>query len=64
MKTLTQKDTFTPVFTEALFIIAKVERQPKFLLLSSKQKETLLFVTTWMDVEGIMLSEIRKTNSI
>ena len=24
MKTLTQKDTFTPVFTEALFIIAKV----------------------------------------
>ena len=31
-----------------------------------KKKEILLFVTTWMDLVGIMLSEIsqRKTNTV
>ena len=29
MKTLIQKDTCTPVFTEALFTIAKMWKQPK-----------------------------------
>ena len=37
------------------------------ILLSHKKKNEILpFVTTWMDLEGIMLSEIRqrKTNII
>ena len=36
------------------------------VLLSHKKKDILLFATTWMDLEGIMLSEIsqRKTNTI
>ena len=29
MKTLTQKDTCTPIFTEALFTMAKIWKQPK-----------------------------------
>ena len=28
-KTLTQRDIYTPVFTEALFTIAKIGKQPK-----------------------------------
>ena len=27
-----------------------------------KKKESLSFAATWMDLEGIMLSEIRQTN--
>jgi len=36
------------------------------ILLSHKKNEILPFGTTWMDLEGIMLSEIsqRKTNTI
>ena len=32
----------------------------------TKRKETLLFTATWMDLEGIMLSEIdqRRTNTV
>ena len=30
-------------------------------LLSHKKSETLPFVTTWMDLEGIMLSDISHT---
>ena len=35
------------------------------ILLSHKKNEILPFATTWMDLEGIMLSEIsqRKTNN-
>ena len=29
MKTLTQKDIYTPMFTEALFTLAKIWKQPK-----------------------------------
>ena len=31
------------------------------ILLSHEKNETFLFVTTWMDLEGIMLSDISKT---
>ena len=31
------------------------------ILLSHKKDEILSFVTTWMDLEGIMLSEISQT---
>ena len=36
------------------------------ILLSHKKNENLPFATTWMDLEGIMLSEIsqRKPNSV
>ena len=35
-------------------------------MLAIKKNEILLFVTTWMELEGIMLSEIsqRKTNTV
>ena len=35
-------------------------------ILFSHEKEILLFITTWMDLKGIMLSEIsqRKINSV
>ena len=57
----------------ALFIIAKIWKQPQCplmdewiklyneILLSHKKEETLPFVTTWIDLEGIMLSEISQT---
>ena len=32
----------------------------KGILFSHKKKEILPFATTWMDLEGIMLSEIRQ----
>ena len=63
------------MFTAALYIIAKVWKQPKCPSMNewikkmshthtqeyrsaTKKKETLLFMTTWMDLEDIMLSEI------
>ena len=63
------KGTRTPVFIAALFIIAKTSKQPTGLrrcdifiyngiLLSHKKNEILPVVTTWMDLEGILLSEV------
>ena len=66
------------MFTEALFIINKIWKQPVFIdglmdknivvsvfvmkyLLFSQENEILLFVTTWMKLEGIFLSEISQT---
>ena len=75
-KTLIRKDLFTPVFTAALFTTAKTWKQPRCpsidewikkiyiyskILLSHKKNEIFLFATTWMDLEGIMLSEISQT---
>ena len=70
--------------TEALFVIAKICKQPKYpstydwikkmgyvymcththtmeYYLTIKNNEILLFSETWMDLEGIMLSEISQT---
>ena len=73
--TLVQKDTCTPVFMAAFLTIAKIENQTKgpstdeqavykkttdYCLVSHKKNEVLSFGTTWMDLEGIMLSEIRQ----
>ena len=44
MKIRYQKDTCTPMFTAALLTTAKYGILP--------------FATTWIDIEGIMLSEI------
>ena len=78
MKTLIRKDMCTPMFIAALFIIAKVWKQPKCPLIDEsikmmwyiytmeyysaiKKNEIMPFVTTWMDLEGIMLSDIIQT---
>ena len=72
-KTLIQKDTCTPMLTAALLIIGKIWKQPNLnkwmdkkdvvyiyngILLSHKKEWNLSFAATWMDLEGIMLSEI------
>ena len=80
-KTLTQKDTWTPKFMAALFIImqliAKIRKQSEWPSTDEWIKKMwhtyamkndwaikngiLPFITTWMNLEGIMLSEIRQT---
>ena len=76
-----KKDIFTPMFMVALFTIAKIRKQPKCSSMdewiqkishtheyysAKKKKEILPFLTTWMDLEGIMLSEIsqKKTKTV
>ena len=71
-----------PMFTAALFTIAKIQKQPKCpstdewikkiwyiyngILLSHKKEHTFAFATTWMNLKGIMLSEVsqRKINTV
>ena len=76
-----QRDTCTPVFTEALFATAKTWKQPKCALTdkrikkmwyiyeieyysATKKNRIMPFATTWMQLETIILSEVRKTNTI
>ena len=65
------------MFIAALFTIAKIQKQLKCPLIDEwikmwctynmeyysavKKMEIMPFVTTWMDLEGIMLSEICQT---
>src|SRR3712207_797136 len=75
LKTQRHKDTCTPMFTEALYTIAKTWKQPRcpsrdewikkmwciYMMdyySAIRNDEILPFVTTWMDFEGILLSEI------
>ena len=76
-KTLIQKETHIPMFTKASFTIAKTWKQPKCPLTeeqikkiqgyytlgyhSAIRKEILPYVTSWMNLQGTMLSEISQT---
>ena len=69
-----QKNLCTPMFIAAQFTIAKCWKQPKcpsvnewikklwyiytMEYYAAERKELLLFVTSWMELESIMLSEI------
>ena len=73
-KSLIQKDICTPMFIAALFTIAKIWKQPKCPSVDDwiktwyiytmeyyaalRKKQILPFATTWMKLQGIMLSEI------
>ena len=73
MKTLIWKDKDSSIFTVALFITAKIWKQLKCSLIRRAKEDTVHiyneyysvikrmkschFVTTWMDLEGIILSE-------
>ena len=77
-KTVTQKDTCTPMFTAALFAIAKTWKQPKCPSTEEwikkmgyrytmeydsaiKRNEIMASVATRMDLEIIMLREVKQT---
>ena len=73
---LFRRDTCTSMFIAALSTIAKVWKEPKCPSMDEwikmwymytmeyysaiKKNEILPFATTWMELEGIMLSEIRE----
>ena len=73
-KTIIQKDTCTPRFTEALFTIARSWKQPKCpstdkwikmwyiytmeYYSALKRNKTGSFVETWMDLETVIQSEV------
>ena len=74
---LFRRDTCTPVFIAALPTIAKVWKGPKCPSMDEwinmwyiytmeyysaiKKNEILPFATTWMELEGIILSEINES---
>ena len=81
-KTLIQKETCIPGFMAALFIIAKIWKQPncpsadewtmKMCCVHThahtmecypaiKKDELLPFASTWVDLEGVTLSEVSQT---
>ena len=76
-KTIIQKDTCTPMFTVALFTIARSCKQPKCpstdewikkmcyiytmeYYSAIKRNEIGSFVETWMNLETVIQSEVRK----
>ena len=76
-KIFIEKDTCTPMFTAALFTIAKTWKQLKYPPIDEwiknmwyrytveyysamKKNEIMPFVTTWMDLETNILSEVRQ----
>ena len=80
LKTQRRKDRYTPMFIAALSTIAKTWKQPRcpsrdeWIKMSYlytmdyysaiRNDEIRPFVTTWMDLEGIMLSEISQREKV
>ena len=75
-KTLIWKYIYIPMLIAALFTVARTWKQPKCPLMLNKEDATytqwntiqyhkkhkiLLFVMIWMDLEGIMVSEISQS---
>ena len=75
-KTIIQKPTCTPVFTAALFTIAKARKQPKCSSTEERIKTWYIHITeyyaaikkermpsaaTWMGLEMIIRSEVRQS---
>ena len=79
-KSLTRKDTCTPIFIAALYTIAKTWKPPKCSLTDEwrkmwyrytteyysaiKMNDIMPFEATWMDPEIIIISEVKQTNII
>ena len=77
-KTFLEKDTCTHTFIAALVTIAKTWKQPKcpstdewikkmwYIYSAIKKTKVMPFVATWMELETLILSEVkkRKTNTI
>ena len=77
-KTIIQKDACTPMFSAALFTIARSWKQPKCpstdksikmwyiytmeYYSAIKRNETGSFVETWMDLETVIQSEVSQKN--
>ena len=76
-KSIIGKDTCTPMFIAALFVIAKTWKQPKCpsteewikkmwyiqtmeYYWAIKKNEIMPFAVTWMQLEIVVLSEVRK----
>ena len=64
-----RKDTCTPMFIAAMSTIAKLWKEPRcpstdewikmcYIYTQPSERMNLPFATTWMELEGIMLSEI------
>ena len=76
-KTMTWKDTCTPVFNAGLYTLAKIWKQPKCQSTEEwikmwyiytmehysaiKRNAILAFAAIWMDLEFTMLSEVSQT---
>ena len=74
-KAIIQKETCTPMFIAALFIITKTQKQPKWTSTDLKKmwyiytmqyylfikKNKIMLSATWMDLGNITLSEISHT---
>ena len=67
-QTLIQNDTWTPVFVASLFTVVRIWKKPKCPSTDEQIKKTQYiyilwnsaqpFTPTWMNFEGVMLSEI------
>ena len=70
----------TPIFIAVLFTVARTQKQPKYPMIDDwikmwyiytmeyysaiRKDEILPFVTTWTDLEIIMLSKISQTEKV